>query len=88
MAGIGAIGSAWSAKSKLAALAAGQPRLFFLEKNIIGGFKDLMNGPNRAMIFPKDFERLTPLAQIVAPNPLHNAMAVREPRSYYVSVYN
>ena len=47
-----------------------------------------MNGPNRAMIFPKDFERLTRLAQIVAPNPLHIAMAVREPRSYYVSVYN
>jgi hypothetical protein len=47
-----------------------------------------MNGLNRAMIFPADFERLTRLAQIVAPNLLHIAMAVREPRSYYVAVYN
>ncbi|MDB4019087.1 hypothetical protein N9491_00580 [Planktomarina temperata] len=58
------------------------------EENIIGGFKDLMNGPNREMIYPKAIERLTRLAQLVAPNPLHIAMAVREPCSYYVSVYN
>ena len=75
-------------KSKLADLAAGQPRLLISEENIIGGFKDLMNGPNRAMIYPKALERLTRLALLVAPNPLHIAMAVREPCSYYVSVYN
>ena len=73
---------------KLAALAAGQPRLVISEKNIIGGFKDLMNGPNRAILYPKAVERLARLAQLVAPNPLHIAMAVREPSSYYVSVYN
>jgi hypothetical protein len=33
-------------------------------------------------------ERLTRLAQLVAPHPVHIAMAVREPNSYYVSVYN
>ena len=75
-------------KRKLADLAAGQPRLLISEENIIGGFKDLMNGPNREMIYPKAIERLTRLAQLVAPNPLHIAMAVREPCSYYVSVYN
>ncbi|MDA8875724.1 hypothetical protein N9I60_04140, partial [Planktomarina temperata] len=32
-------------KRKLADLAAGQPRLLISEENIIGGFKDLMNGP-------------------------------------------
>mgnify|MGYP005999979101 CR=1 FL=1 len=37
-------------KRKLAALAAGRSRLLISEENIIGGFKDLMNGPNRAMI--------------------------------------
>jgi hypothetical protein len=58
------------------------------EENIIGGFKDLMNGPNRAILYPKAVERLARLAQLVAPNPLHIAMAVREPSSYYVSVYN
>jgi hypothetical protein len=73
---------------KLAALAAGQPRLVISEENIIGGFKDLMNGPNRAILYPKAVERLARLAQLVAPNPLHIAMAVREPSSYYVSVYN
>ena len=73
---------------KLAALAAGQPRLAISEENIIGGFKDLMNGPNRAILYPKAVERLARLAQLVAPNPLHIAMAVREPSSYYVSVYN
>ena len=75
-------------KRKLAALAAGQPRLVISEENIIGGFKDLMNGPNRAILYPKAVERLARLAQLVAPNPLHIAMAVREPSSYYVSVYN
>ena len=75
-------------KRKLAALAAGQPRLLIFEENIIGGFKDLMNGPNRATLYPKAIERLARLAQLVAPNPLHIAMAVREPSSYYVSVYN
>ena len=69
-------------------MAAGQPRLLISEENIIGGFKDLLNGPNREMIYPKAIERLTRLAQLVAPNPLHIAMAVREPCSYYVSVYN
>ena len=73
---------------KLAALAAGQPRLVISEKNIIGGLNDLMNGPNRAILYPKAVERLARLAQLVAPNPLHIAMAVREPSSYYVSVYN
>ena len=73
---------------KLAALAAGQPRLVISEENIIGWFKDLMNGPNRAILYPKAVERLARLAQLVAPNPLHIAMAVREPSSYYVSVYN
>ncbi|MBT6520628.1 MAG: hypothetical protein HOM17_00780 [Rhodobacteraceae bacterium] len=73
---------------KLAALAAGQPRLVISEENIIGGFKDLMNGPNRAILYPKAVERLARLAQLVAPNPLHIAMAVREPSSYYVSFYN
>ena len=73
---------------KLAALAAGQPRLLISDENIIGGFKDLMNGPNRAILYPKAVERLARLAQLVAPNPLHIAMAVREPSSYYVSVYN
>ena len=73
---------------KLAALAAGQPRLVISEENIIGGFKDLMNGPNRAILYPKAVERLARLAQLVAPNPLHIAMAVRELSSYYVSVYN
>ena len=72
-------------KRKLAALAAGQPRLLISDENIIGGFKDLINGPNRATLYPKAIERL---AQLVAPNPLHIAMAVREPSSYYVSVYN
>jgi len=75
-------------KRKLAALAAGQPRLVISEENIIGGFKDLMNGPNRAILYPKAVERLARLAQLVAPNLLHIAMAVREPSSYYVSVYN
>ena len=75
-------------KRKLAALAAGQPRLVISEENIIGGFKDLMNGPNRAILYPIAVERLARLAQLVAPNPLHIAMAVREPSSYYVSVYN
>ena len=75
-------------KRKLAALAAGQPRLVISEENIIGGFKDLMNGPNRAILYPKAVERLARLAQLVAPNPLHIAMAVRELSSYYVSVYN
>ena len=75
-------------KRKLAALAAGQPRLVISEENIIGGFKDLMNGPNRAILYPKAVERLARLAQLVAPNPLHIAIAVREPSSYYVSVYN
>ena len=75
-------------KRKLAALAAGQPRLVISEENIIGGFKDLMSGPNRAILYPKAVERLARLAQLVAPNPLHIAMAVREPSSYYVSVYN
>ena len=75
-------------KRKLAALAAGQPRLVISEENIIGGFKDLMNGPNRAILYPKAVERLARQAQLVAPNPLHIAMAVREPSSYYVSVYN
>ena len=75
-------------QKKLADLAAGQPRLLISEENIIGGFKDLMNGPNREMIYPKAIERLTRLAQLVAPNPLHIVMAVREPCSYYVSVYN
>ena len=75
-------------KRKLAALAAGQPRLVISEENIIGGFKDLMNGPNRAILYPKAVERLARLAQLVAPNPLHIAMAVWEPSSYYVSVYN
>jgi len=75
-------------KRKLAALAAGQPRLLISDENIVGGFKDLMNGPNRATLYPKAIERLARLAQLVAPNPLHIAMAVREPSSYYVSVYN
>ena len=75
-------------KRKLAALAAGQPRLVISEENIIGGFKDLMNGPNRAILYPKAVERLARLAQLVAPNPLYIAMAVWEPSSYYVSVYN
>ena len=75
-------------KRKLAALAAGRSRLLISEENIIGGFKDLMNGPNRAMIYPKALERLTRLTQLVAPHPVHIAMAVREPCSYYVSVYN
>ena len=75
-------------KRKLAALAAGQPRLVISEENIIGGFKDSMNGPNRAILYPKAVERLARLAQLVAPNPLHIAIAVREPSSYYVSVYN
>ena len=75
-------------KRKLAALAAGQPRLVISEENIIGGFKDLMNGPNRAILYQKAVERLARLAQLVAPNPLHIAIAVREPSSYYVSVYN
>ena len=75
-------------KRKLAALAAGQPRLVISEENIIGGFKDLMNGPNRAILYPKAVERLARLAQLVAPNLPHIAMAVREPSSYYVSVYN
>ena len=75
-------------KRKLAALAAGQPRLVISEENIIGWFKDLMNGPNRAILYPKAAERLARLAQLVAPNLLHIAMAVREPSSYYVSVYN
>ena len=75
-------------KRKLAALAAGQPRLVISEENIIGGFKDLLNGPNRAILYPKAVERLARLAQLVAPNPLHIAIAVREPSSYYVSVYN
>jgi hypothetical protein len=46
-------------KIKLAALAAGRSRLLISEENIIGGFKDLMSGPNRAMIYPKALERLT-----------------------------
>ena len=75
-------------KNKLAALAAGGSRLLISEANIIGGFKDLMNGPNRAMIYPKALERLTRLAQLVAPHPVHIATAVRGPCSYYVSVYN
>ena len=75
-------------KRKLAALAAGQPRLVISEENIIGEFKDLMNGPNRAILYPKAVERLARLAQLVAPNLLHIAMAVGEPSSYYVSVYN
>ena len=73
---------------KRAALAAGQPRLVISEENIIGGFKDLMNGPNRAILYPKAVERLARLARLLAPNPLHIAMAVREPCSYYASVYN
>ena len=73
-------------KIKLAALAAGRSRLLISEENIISGFKDLMNGPNRAMIYPKALERLTRLAQPVAPHPVHIAMAVREPCYYYVSV--
>ena len=64
-------------KRKLAALAAGQPRLVISEENIIGGFKDLMNGPNRAILYPKAVERLARLAQLVAPNLLQIAMAVR-----------
>ena len=40
-------------KRKLADLAAGQSRLLISEENIIGGFKDLLNGPNREMIYPK-----------------------------------
>ena len=55
-------------KIKLAALTAGQPRLLISEENIIGGFKDLMNGTNREMIYPKAIERLTRLAQLVAPS--------------------
>ena len=75
-------------KSKLAALAAGRSRLLISEENIIGGFKDLMSSPNRAMIYHKALERLTRLVQLVAPHPVHIAIAVREPCSYYVSVYN
>ena len=75
-------------KNKLAALAAGRSRLLISEENIIGRFKDLMNGPNRALIYLKALERLTRLAQLVAPHPVHIAMAVREPCSYYASVYN
>ncbi|WP_347824317.1 hypothetical protein [uncultured Planktomarina sp.] len=64
-------------KRKLAALAAGQPRFLISEENIIGGFKDLMNGPNRAILCPKAIERFARLAQLVAPNLLQIAMAVR-----------
>jgi hypothetical protein len=35
-------------KSKFAALAAGRSRLLISEENIIGEFKDLMTGHNRA----------------------------------------
>jgi len=47
-------------KSKLAALAAGRSRLLISEENIIGRFKDLMNGSNQAMIDPKALGRLSP----------------------------
>ena len=73
---------------KLAALAAGQPRLVISEENIIGGFKDLMNDSNQAIIDPKALGRLTPVAQLVVTNPLHISMAVRELCSYHVPVYN
>jgi hypothetical protein len=75
-------------KIKLAALAAGRSRLLISEENIIGGFKDLMSSPNRAMIYPKALERLTRLVQLVAPHPVHISIAVRKPCSYYVSAYN
>ena len=51
-------------KIKLAVLAAGRSRLLISEENIICGFKDLMNGPNWAMIYPKALEHLTRLAQL------------------------
>ena len=58
-----------------------------LEENIIGRFKDLMNGPNRAMI-SQSLGALDPAAQLVAFHPVHIATAEQESCSYYVSVYN